>query len=152
MNKYVLIPHEQYQSFKSFLADKKEHKIAESNQETVNDRDIHPKIHDSNSEILKGEEFRSVDSRILNNNNNNNNKRKSEKLLDNNRKETVSSEFSDNTKDKAEINHPLPPPGLPEKAVYNQDNYLSKIKEKNGREIQKGGGANEWIQKWTKKI
>ena len=59
----------------------------------MNDRDIHPKIHDSNSEILKGEEFRSVDSRILNNNNNNN-KRKSEKLLDNNRKETVSSEFS----------------------------------------------------------
>ena len=147
MNKYVLIPHEQYQSFKSFLADKKEHKIAESNQETVNEKDIHPKIHESNSEILKGEKFRSVDSRILNNNN----KRKSEKLLDNNRKETVSSQFSDNTKDKTEIKHPLPPPGLPEKAVYSQDNYLSKIK-KNGREIQKGSGANEWIQKWTEKI
>ena len=85
MNKYVLIPHEQYQSFKSFLADKKEHKIAESNQETVNEKDIHPKIHNSNSEIIKAEEFRSVDSRILNyNNNNNNNKRKSEKLLGNN--------------------------------------------------------------------
>ena len=146
MNKYVLIPHEQYQSFKSFLADKKEHKIAESNQETVNEKDIYPKIHESNSEILKGEEFRRVDSRILNNN-----KRKSEKLLDNNRKETESSQFSDNTKDKAEIKHPLPPPGLPKKAVYNQDNYFSKIK-KNGREIQKGSGANEWIQKWTKKI
>ena len=147
MNKYILIPHEQYQSFKSFLADKKEHKITESNQKTVNEKDIHPKIHESNSEILKGEKFRSVDSRILNNNN----KRKAEKLLDNNQKEIVSSQFSDNTKEKTEIKHPLPPPGLPEKAVYSQDNYLSKIK-KNGREIQKGSGANEWIQKWTKKI
>ena len=150
MNKYVLIPYEQYESFKSFLADKKEHKIAESNQETVdeNGKDIHPKIHESKSEKNKGEEFRSVDSRILNNNNN---KRKSEKLLDNNRKETVSSQFSDKTQDKAEIKHPLPPPCLPEEAVYSQDNYLSKIK-KNGREIQKGSGANEWIKKWTKKF
>ena len=135
MNKYILIPHEQYQSFKSFLADKKEHKIAESNQETGNEKDIHPKIHESNSEILKGEEFRSVDSRILNNNNN---KRKSEKLLDNNRKETVSSQFSDNTKDKTEIKHPLPPPGLPKKAVYSQDNYFSKIKK------WKGNPKREW--------
>ena len=124
MNKYVLIPHEQYQSFKSFLADKKEHKITESNQETVNEKDILPKIQESNSEILKGEEFRSEESRILNNN-----KRKSEKLLNNSRKETVSSEFSDNAKDKSEIKHPLPPPGLPEKTVYSQDNYLSKIKK-----------------------
>ena len=106
MNKYVLIPHEQYQSFKSFLADKKEHKIAESNQETVNEKDIHPKIHDSNSEIIKAEEFRSVDSKILNYNNNN--KRKSEKLLGNNRKETVSSQFSDNTK-RQDRNKTFPP-------------------------------------------
>ena len=102
----------------------------------------------SNSEIIKGEEFRSVDSRILNNNNN---KRKSEKLLDTNRKETVSSQFSDNTEDKTEIKHSLPPPGLPEKAVYSQDKYLSKIKKK-WKGNQKGSGANEWIQKWTKKI
>ena len=150
MNKYVIIPHAQYESFKSFLADKKEHKIADSNQETVDEhgKDIHPKKHQSKSEKYKGEEFRSEDSRILNNNNN---KRTSEKLLDNNRKEPVSRHFSDKTQDKAEIKHPLPPPGLPEEAVYSQDNYLSKIK-KNGREIQKGGGVNEWIQKWTKKF
>ena len=131
MNKYVIIPHEQYKSLKSFLADKKEHKIAESNQETVdeNRKDIHPKIHESKSEKYKGEEFRSVDSRILNNNN----KRKSEKLLDNNRKETLSRQFSDKTQDKAEIKHPFPPPGLPEEAVYSQDNYLSKIKKMEGK-------------------
>ena len=60
MNKYVLIPHEQYDSFKSFLADKKDQKIAESNQERVdknktdNHKDIRQKIDDNNSENLQG--------------------------------------------------------------------------------------------------
>ena len=37
MNKHVLIPHEQYESFKKFLADSKEERIAQSKQETVVD-------------------------------------------------------------------------------------------------------------------
>ena len=37
MNKYVLIPREQYESFKTFLADKKDRIIAESKQETVHE-------------------------------------------------------------------------------------------------------------------
>ena len=149
MNKYVLIPHEQYESFKSFLADKKEQKIAESERKTVdenisdNHRDIHPKIDGINS---KREKFESVHSRILNNNNLD---KKSDKFLDSKGKESVSTEFSEKTQKKAEVPHPLPPPGLPAAVEYSKDNYLSKIR-KNERKIQKGSGGNEWIQKWTK--
>ena len=113
MNKYVLIPHEQYESFKSFLADKKEQKIAESERKTMdenisdNHRDIHPKIDEINS---KREKFESVHSRILNNNNLD---KKSDKLFDSKGKESVSTEFSEKTQNKAELRHPLPPPGLP---------------------------------------
>ena len=140
MNKYILIPHEQYKSFKSFLADKKEQKIAESRRETVdenksdNHRDIHPKIDENNSEKSKREKFESVHSRIINNNNLD---KKSDNLLDNNRKESVSTEFSVKTQNKAEVRHPLPPPGLPTAVNYSKDNYLSKIR-KNERKIQKG--------------
>ena len=146
MNKYVLIPHEQYESFKSFL---KEQKIAEIERKTVdqnisdNHRDIHPKIDGIN---CKREKFESVHSRILNNNNLD---KKSDKLLDSKGKESVSTEFSEKTQNKAELRHPLPPPGLPGVVEYSKDNYLSKIR-KNERKIQKGSGDNEWIQKWTK--
>ena len=149
MNKYVLIPDEQYKSFKSFLADKKEPKIAESERETVdenksdNHRDIHPKIDEINS---KREKFESIHSRILNNNNLD---KKSDKLLDNEGKESVGTEFSEKTQNKAEVRHPVPQPGLPTAVEYSKDNYLSKIR-KNERKIQKGSGVNEWIKKWTK--
>ena len=85
-------------------------------------------------------------SRILNNNN----KRTSEKLLDNNRKETVSRQFSDKTQDKAEIKPPLPPPGLPEEAVYSQDYYLSKIKRKMKGKSKKGVGQMNGFQNGPK--
>ena len=138
MNKYVVIPHEQYESFKSFLAGKKDIKIAESKQETLDE---------NKSEKNTGKEF--VDSKIINNNNNIN----SENFLHNTRKETVISQSSNKPQDKAEFTHPLPPPGLPEAGVYTQKNYFSKIiKKKNGRKIQKGSGPNEWIKKWTKKF
>ena len=138
MNKYVVIPHEQYESFKSFLAGKKDIKIAESKQETLDE---------SKSEKNKGKEF--VDSKIINNNNIN-----SENFLHNTRKETVISQASDKAQDKAEFTHPLPPPGLPEAGVYTQENYFSKIiiKKKKWKEIQKGSGTNEWIKKSTKKF
>ena len=62
MNKYVLIPHEQYESFKTFLADKKDRIIAESKQETVHENksdnhkvDTLEKI-DENNHILKEKE------------------------------------------------------------------------------------------------
>ena len=144
MNKYVLIPHEQYESFKTFLADKKEQRIAESHQETVdenksdNHKDIHPKIEENNSKKSKGEKFGSVHSRIINNNNLD---KKSENLLDNNRKESASTHSSVRTQNKAELTHPLPPPGLPTAVDYSKNNYLSKSRKK-GKENPK----REWSQ------
>ena len=85
-------------------------------------------------------------SRIINNNNLD---KKSENLLENNQKESVSTQSSVKTQNKAELKHPLPPSGLPTGVDYSQDNYLSKIR-KNERKIQTGSGENEWIQKWTK--
>ena len=137
MNKYVLIPHEQYESFKTFLADKKDQKIAESNQQTVDEN----KSDNHNLKNLKGGKFGSV-HRIINNNKLD---KKSENLLDNNPKEFLSTHSSVKSQNKAALTHPLPPPGLPAEVDYSKDNYLSKIR-KNGRKIQKGRGANEWIQ------
>ena len=74
MNKYVLIPHKQYESFKTFLADKKDQRIGESKQETVDENksdnhkvDILEKIDENKPEKSKGEKFGSVHSRIINN-------------------------------------------------------------------------------------
>ena len=153
MNKYVLIPHEQYESFKTFLADKKDQTFAENNQERVDENksdnhkvDIFEKIDDNKPEKSKGEKFGSVHSRIINNNKLH---KQSENLLDNNLKEFLSTHSSVRSQNKAALTHPLPPPGLPAEVNYSKDNYLSKSR-KNGRKIQKGSGANEWIQKWTK--
>ena len=49
------------------------------------------------------------------------------------------------------LKQPLSPPGLPATVDYSKDSYLSKIR-KNGKKIQKGHGATEWIQKWNKKF
>ena len=46
MNKYVLVPHDQYESFKKFLAEKKEEKITQSKRETVNENKLENQMED----------------------------------------------------------------------------------------------------------
>ena len=76
MNKYVLIPHDQYESFKKNLAENKEVTITQSKKETVDE---------SKSENLKGdflnvkseEKFECLRNKIKNSNNSD----KSEKII-----------------------------------------------------------------------
>ena len=44
MNKYVLIPYDQYERFKNFVAEEKEKEKAESNQETVESKSGNHKV------------------------------------------------------------------------------------------------------------
>ena len=153
MNKYVLIPHEQYESFKSFLADKKDQKIAESKHETVNqnksdNHKVNIKLDDTEAGKNVEETIGSEDRRTINNNKLD---KKSEDLLDSNPKESLSTQTSVRPQNKAAVKHPHPPPGLPAEVVYSKDSILSKI-TKNGRKIQKGSGGNEWIQKWDRNL
>ena len=108
------------------------------------------KIDENKTKNSKGEKFGSVHSRIINNNNNNLDK-KSKTLLDNNRKETISTQSSVETQNKAGVTHPLPPPGLPAEVDYSKDSNLSKIrkmeeKSKKGTEKMNGSknGANNF--------
>ena len=137
MNKYVLIPHEQYESFKKFLADKKRH-INEKNKQKTNEENnsINPISNETTGENLGSV----ISNNILD--------KKSENSLDNNPENLHSTQSREI---KSSVNHPLPPPGLPSRKKYTENNFLSKI-SKNVQKIQKGSGNNEWIKQWSKKF
>ena len=134
MNKYVLIPYDQYQRFKNFVAEEKEKEKAESNQETVESKSGNHKAGNSDSENIGG---------VHN--------QKSKIPLDIKQNESINIQSSANSEDKNTLGHTLPPPGLPAEAEYSKDNKFSKIR-KNGRKRQEGVGAKNWIQKWKKRF
>ena len=124
MNKYVLIPHDQYLRFKSFVVenkDKTENVIENPDERKENS------IKKDKTDEKESESIEKLDEAIHFN-------------------KSLYPEASQ------EVTYPIPPPGLPAEANYRKNaTYFPKIR-KNGRRNQEGGGSNEWIKKWNKKF
>ena len=149
MNKYVLIPLDQYLSFKAFLAENRDPKYRQNQQETLN-QSKSEKIKDNFLNVRAVENFegqlKSIRSSI--------NLEKSERnITDNSLKiiESTQSSASPYSKASEKLKHPIPPPGRLIKVEPNNVSYHSRIR-KNKRNIQDGGGGAEWIEKWIKKF
>ena len=145
MNKYVLIPYDQYERFKNFVAEEKEKEKAESNQETAESKSGNHKV--DILEITEEKKAGNSDSENIGGVHN----QKSKIPLDIKQNESINIQSSANSEDKNTLGHTLPPPGLPAEAEYSKDNKFSKIR-KNGRKRQEGVGAKNWIQKWKKRF
>ena len=117
MNKCVLIPHDQYLSFKACVAQNKDSTYTQSKQHSLDE---------NKSENSKGH-FINVNS-----------EEKLEPLLE--KKLSVNTENLQESRQLSSISHPkasekprhpLPPPGLPAKEDYRSNvSYLSKLKKK----------------------
>ena len=136
MNKFVLIPYDQYYSFKSYLMEKN-HGISsdKAEREVIADSDDADK-HEMNDKVnisIKSE------TETLNKND------LSGDILDKKKDKN-----EDNVNDNQSVDRLLPPPGIPVKTKKTK-----KIFQYGIRDGQEGGGTKtepKWVKKWQRKI
>ena len=129
MNKYVLIPHDKYLSFKAFVAENKDSTYTQSKQQSVDEnKSENSKGHFIN--IKSEEKLEPLPEKIKNSNNSDNSENNVSVNTQKSRESTQSSSIL-YPKVSEKSRHPFPPPGLPAKDNYGSNvSYLSKLKKK----------------------
>ena len=140
MNKFVLIPYDQFNSFKSYLMEKK-HDTSSKNKESevIADTD---KIENTDKNVMDDEINISMKSEGENLNKND----LTGDILDEKKEKTTDNDNDHRTGDRF-----LPPPGIPVKIKKTE-----KIFQYGNRDRQEGAGTKKtepkWIKNWQRKI